>query len=143
MTYVYSAVVQSAFSTDTDTLAIEITAPANQSVKIRKIRVFTSDGTDTTSFDHNKKVKLVLESAAGSGGSSYTPITLNANDPASVSTVNVAPSSGSFTLGTISSTIETISVHSDTGLYWHAADEGDKITIPPGGIFGVTVNPPA
>lgn len=143
MTHVYSAVVQSAFSTDTDTLAIEITAPANKSVKVRKIRVFTSDGTDTTSFDHNKKVKLIAESAAGSGGTSYTPITLNANDPASVSTVNIAPSSGSFTIGTVSTTIDIFSVHSDTGFFWHAADEGDKVTIAPGGIFGITVNPPA
>ena len=143
MTYVYSAVVQSAFSTDLDTLAIEITAPANTSVKIRKIRVFTSDGTDTTSFDHNKKIKLVLESVAGSGGSSYTPIALNANNPASVSTVNIAPVSTVFSTGTISTTIDVNSVHSDTGFYWHASDEGDKITIAPGGIFGITVNPPA
>lgn len=143
MTHVYSAVVQSAFSTDTDSLAIEITAPANKYVKIRKIRVFTSDGTDTTSFDHNKKVKLITESAAGSGGTSYTPITLNANDPASVCTVNIAPATTAFTIGTISTTIDIFSIHSDSGFIWHASDEGDKISIAPGGIFGVTVNPPA
>jgi hypothetical protein len=137
MTYIYAATVQAAFSTNADSLAIEITAPANTTVKIRRIRITHDDGTATTSSDYYRKVKLVTESVAGSGGSSYTPIPLDGNDPASVATVKT----GAFAVGTISKTIDSNSVHSTTDFYWQARDEDDKIIVAPGGIFGVIVNP--
>ena len=135
----YSAVVQSIFAANTDTLAIEIDAPANTTLKIRKIRISHDDGTATASSDYQRKVKLVMESSAGSGGSSYTPIQVDGNDTASVSTVNI--NSGSFVPGTISSTLDIQSQHSSCDFVWEAADEDDKIIVAPGGIFGVTVNP--
>jgi hypothetical protein len=137
MTYIYAATVQAAFSTNADSLAIEITAPANTTVKIRRIRITHGDGDETTSSDYYREVRLVRESVAGSGGSSYTPIPLDANDPASVSTVKT----GAFAVGTIDKTIDSNSVHSTTDFYWQARDEDDKIIVAPGGIFGVIINP--
>lgn len=139
MTTIYSAIVQSIFAANTDTLAIEIDATTNATVKIRKIRISHDDGTATTSSDYQRKVKLVRESSAGSGGSSYTPIPVDSNTTASVSTVNI--NSGSFTPGGISSTLDIQSQHSSCDFVWEALDEEDKIIVAPGGIFGVTVNP--
>src|SRR6266496_5758450 len=137
MTYIYSAVVQAAFNANTDSLAIEIDAPANTTIKIRRIRITHDDGTATTSSDYFRKVKLVTESAAGSGGSAYTPIPVDANGPASISTVNT----GAFTVGTIDKTIDINSVHSATDYLWQACDEDDKIVVTGGGIFGIIINP--
>lgn len=139
MTTTYSAIVQSIFAANTDTLAIEIDAPANTTLKIRKIRISHDDGTGTVSADYYRKVKLVFESAAGSGGSSYTPIPVDSNAPASGATVNI--NSGSFILGTVSATLDIQSQHSSSDFVWEAVDEQDKIIVAPGGIFGVTVNP--
>ena len=137
MTKTYSAQVTGAFDLNTDKLAIEITAAANTTVKIKKIRVFHDDGTATVTSDYHKKVKLVRESVAGTGGGSYTPLKLDANASASASTVKT----GVFTVGTISDTIDALSIHSTTDFYWQAADEDDKIVVAPSGIFGIVINP--
>lgn len=92
-----------------------------------------SDGTTTVTDDYHKCVKLVRESVAGTAGTSYTPIKLDPNSSASTSTVKT----GSFIPGTISDTVDIISVHSGTDFYWSAADEDDKIVVAPSGIFGI------
>jgi hypothetical protein len=139
MTYIYSAVVQSNFTANTDSLAIEITAPANVTVKIRKIRITHDDGTAWVTSDYYRKVKIVTESVAGTGGASYTPIPVDANNPAAASTVQI--NTGSFAVGTISATVDINSIHSTTDFSWQAEDEDDKIVVTPGGVFGVIVNP--
>lgn len=139
MTNVYSAVVTGAFTANTDKLAIEIDAPANTTIKIKKIRVTSDDGTGTITDDAYREIKLVTESVAGTGGSSYTPIDLDDNNNPSVSTVKIGP----MAPGTISTTVDVLSVHSGTDFYWSAADEDDKIVVTPGGIFGVVINPSA
>jgi hypothetical protein len=136
MVYVYSAYSQSSFIAATDQLAIEITAPANKTLKIRRIEIAYGDGTATTTADFHRKVKIVTESVAGSGGSTYTPVPLDANTTASTSTVKT----GAFTVGTIDKTLDTNSQHSTNSYLWQAVDEDDKIVIKPGGIFGVIVN---
>jgi hypothetical protein len=137
MTNVYCANVVASFTTNTDSLAVEITAAANTKVKIKKIRIMHDDGTATVTSDYYKNVKLVTESVAGTGGSSFTPIALDGNTTASTSTVKT----GAFTKGTITDNINVVSIHSVTDFYWSAADEDDKIVLTPGGIFGVVVNP--
>ncbi len=140
MTYIYSAVVQAAFTANTDSLAIEITAPASTTVKIRRIRVMHDDGTSINSpiiNDYYRKVKIVTESVAGSGGNTYTPIQWDQNDPAAVSTVKT----GAFSVGTIDQTIDINSQHATTDFLWQARDEEDKIIVLPNGIFGVIINP--
>lgn len=137
MTNVYSVYEQGAYTANTESLAVEIDAPANVELRIRKIRISASDGTDTTVPDYYTKVRLVVESAAGTGGSSFTPVPNDASAPAAASTVNTGP----FTLGTVSKTIDTLSIHSGTDFNWEAKDEDDKIVIAPGGIFGLTLNP--
>lgn len=139
MTYTYSANVQSGFTINTDSIAVEITAPSNTTLKIKKIRITQDDGTATTSSDYCRKIKIVTESSAGSGGSSYTPITTDQNEPVSVATVNI--NSGSFTVGAIDATIDKLSLHSATDFIWQAGDDDDKITVKPGGIFAVVINP--
>lgn len=137
MTKTYSAQTVGTFDNNIDKLAVEITAAANTTVKIKKVRVFHDDGTGLVTADYHKKVKLVRESAAGTGGGAYTPIKLDANAAASSSTVKT----GVFTVGTVSDTVENLSVHNNTDFYWSAADEDDKIVIAPGGIFAVILNP--
>ena len=137
MTTIYTAQVSAEFNFNEDNLAIEIAAASNTTVKIKQIRVMTDDGTRVDTIDHYKSVKLVRESAAGTGGSSYTPIKRDPSSAASGSTVKT----GAFVVGTVSETIDSLSVHSVTDFYWSAADEEDKITVEPGGIFGIVLNP--
>ena len=140
MTYHYAAVVTGAFAPNTDSLAIEIDAPANVTIKIKTIRITDTDGTlaPTNMNDYYRKVKLVTCSTSGTG-SAFTPIEIDDNNTASVCTVETGPG----TPGTIASTIETLSIHSTTDYIWQAADEDDKIIVKPGGIFAVIVNPAA
>jgi hypothetical protein len=138
MVYVYSAYVQTNFLIGTDQLAIEIDAPANTTLKITQINVSIGDGTATASSDFYRKVKIVTESAAGTGGTSYTPAALDANQPASASTVTV--NNGAFAVGTIANTIDVNSQHSTNSFVWRAVDEDDKIVVAAGGIFGVVLN---
>ena len=139
MPQVYSAHITAGFDQNTDKLAIEITAPSNTTIKIKKIRVSHGNGTGTITTDYYKTVKLVRESAAGTGGTSYTPVKMNANSVDSTATVKTGP----FTVGTITDTVNILSVHSGTDFLWSAADENDKIVVSPGGIFGIVVNPAA
>lgn len=137
MTTVYSAQVTAACKINTDSLTVEITAPANTTLKIRKIRISDGDGTGLTVSDYHREAKLVFESVAGTGGNTYTPIDLDDSATPSLSTVNT----GAFTPGTISTTLDSLSIHSATDFYWSAADEDDKIVVTPGGIFGLILNP--
>ena len=138
MTGTYSAVVTGGFVPNTDSLAIELDAPANTAIRIKKIRITPTDGTDTTVNDFHRKIKLVFCSTTGTG-SAYTPIELDDNGTPSITTVETGPA----TAGTISTTLDTISLHSGTDFLWQAADEEDKIVIQPGGIFAIVVNPSA
>jgi hypothetical protein len=137
MVYIYSAVVQAAFNTNSDSLAIEITAPSSTTIKIRKIRITHDDGTATVSADYYRKIKIVTESVAGTGGNSYTPITRDQNEPVSACTVKTALTA----VGTVDKTIYINSVHSTTDYLWQASDDDDKIVVLPNGIFGIIVNP--
>lgn len=137
MTEKYSAFVTANFSANTDTLAIEIDAAAGATIKITKVRVTTDDGTGLTVDDAHREITFITESVAGTGGSTFTPIDLDDNNSASVTTVKT----NLGTIGTISKTIDILSVHSGTDFYWQAADEDDKIVISPGGIFGIVINP--
>jgi hypothetical protein len=137
MTNVFSAYATANFIVNTDSLAVEITAPANTTIKIKKIRISHADGDETVTSDYYRKVQLVRESVAGTGGSTFTPIDLDDNNNASVSTVKT----GAFTPGTVSDTVDVLSIHSVTDFYWSAADDDDKIVILPGGIFGIILNP--
>lgn len=134
---VYTAVITGNFSANTDSLAIEIDAPANTTIKIKKIRVTDGDGTGLTTNDYHRKVKLVTQSVAGTGGSTYTPTDIDDNSTSAVSTVKTGP----MTVGTISSTIDLLSVHSGTDFFWQASDEDDKIVVTPGSIFGIVISP--
>lgn len=137
MTQTYSAQVTDYFDTQNDELAIEIIAPANETVKIKKIRIMYGNGIETATSDSYRRAKLVLESAAGTGGASYTPIKTDPNSVASSSTVKIG--TGSFTPGTISTTIDTLSIHTATDFYWAAADEDDKIVLDPSNTFGIII----
>jgi hypothetical protein len=137
MTNIFCAQITASTVTNTDNLVFEIDAPANTTVKIRKISITHGDGTDTTTPDYYKEMRLVRESAAATDGTPYTPIQLDGNNTGSSSTVNT----GAFTPGTVSDTIDSLSIHNTTDFYWSAADDEDKIVVQPGGIFGVIVNP--
>ena len=139
MTSTYSAVVTGYFQPNTDQIAIEIDSPASSIIKIRKIRITTTDGQDTAVKDAHKAVDLIIESVGTTGGSLYTPIPVNANNPASACTVTVGPAAK----GTVFQTVDTMSVHSGTDYLWQAADDDDKIVIQPGQIFAIVVNPAA
>jgi len=137
MTNIYSIYEQGAYNANSESIAVEIDAPAGTEVKIRKIRIMASDGTDTTVPDYYTGVRILTESLAGTGGVAFTPVPNDANAPAAVSTVNTGP----FTLGTVSTVIDDLSIHSGTDFNWEARDEEDKIVIAPGGIFAITLNP--
>jgi hypothetical protein len=95
------------------------------------------DGTATASADYQRRVKLVTESVAGTGGSTFTPVPLNANSGTSVVTVKTGLTAG----GTLDKTVDTMSQHNTTDFLWEAKDEDDKIVIKPGAMFAVVVSP--
>ena len=137
--YVYSAYVQDSFTAATDVLAIEIDAPANTTVKIRKILINHGDGTQTNGTgvpDYHRKIKIITESAGGTGGTSYTPVKLDQNAPAAQSTVKTKLSA----LGTTDATFDINSQHTSNSFVWQAVDEDDKIVIKAGNFFGVVIN---
>lgn len=138
MTNVYLVTMTGQFTPNTDQLAVEIQAPASKTVKIKKIRVMHSDGTDANqagTVDYHARVKLVAESVAGTGGTSFTPVGLDGATTAAQSTVNTGP----FTVGSISTTFDIISKNSIVDFYWQAADEQDKMVLSAGGIFGLVL----
>jgi len=116
---------------------MELDAAANDSIKIRRIRIMHGDGTATVSADYHRKVKLITESAGGTGGSTFTPVAKDANATAASTTCKTSLTA----VGTIDKTLDIQSQHSATDFIWQAADEDDKIVIKPGGIFGIVVNP--
>lgn len=132
----YSAVVTGYFTPGTDQIAIEIDAPANTIIKIKKIRITHSDGQHANVEDSYKALDLVIQSVGTTGGSLYTPIEVNDSATVSKCIVTVGPAPK----GTIFQTIDTISIHAGTDFVWQAADEDDKIVIQPGQIFAVVVN---
>ena len=136
MTSVYSAVVTGSFQPNTDQIAIEIDAAANTTLKIKKIRITQDDGTNAATADAYRAVDLITESVGTAGGSTYTPIPIDANAPASTASVKIGPAAK----GTVATTIDTLSIHSGTDFFWQAADEDDKIVITPGSIFAIVVN---
>lgn len=138
MANVYSAQVVSPFRNGTDILAIEITAAANKTIKIRRIRISRGLGTETVVADYLTKVKLITESVAGTGGTTYTPTEMDDSCPNSTSTVKTTA-----LVGTIDKTIDILSLHSNHDYIWNARDEADKIVTKPGGIFAISINPAA
>ena len=126
-----------AFTANVDSLAVEINAASGKQVRITKIRIMHSDGTDTTTSDYYTKVKLITETVAGTGGSSFTPVPLDQGGNAAGSTVET----GAFTVGTIDKTIDVNADHSNTDFYWEADSDEDKITIKDGTLFGIVLNP--
>jgi hypothetical protein len=135
----YSANVAASFNSNEDSIAIEIDTPANTTVKIKKIRVMHDDGTATVTSDYHRDVKLIRETAAGTGGTSFTPIKLDGSATTSLCTVKTGP----MKTGTIGDTVDNLSVHCVTDFYWSAVDDDDKIVVSPGDIFAVVVNPAA
>lgn len=133
---VYCASVVSELSVVIDSLTIEITASPNKTVKIKRIRVMHGGGSETLTSDYHRNIKLVFESVAGTGGNVFNPVKMDPNSNPSTSSVIV----GAFKPGTISDTLDSLSVHSATDYNWAAADEDDKITLAPGGIFGIILN---
>ena len=136
MSNTYSAVVTGSFQPNTDQIAIEIDAAANTTLKIKKIRITQDDGTNAATADTYRAINLITESVGTAGGSTYTPIPIDANAPASTASVKIGPAAK----GTVATTIDSLSIHSGTDFFWQAADEDDKITILPGGIFSIVIN---
>jgi len=137
MVSIYSAFVQASLTANADTTVIEIDAPANAIIRIRAVRVMHGDGTATASADYQRRVKLVTESVAGTGGATFTPVGLNANS----GTSNVTVKTGLTAAGTVDATVDVMSQHSSTDFWWDAKDEDDKIVIKPGAMFAVVVRP--
>lgn len=139
MTNVYCANVTAPFPSSSDRLAIEIDAPANTTIKIKKIRISDDDGTSLLTSDVHKEIRLIRQSSAGTGGNTFTPINLDDNTTPSIATVKTG--GAGFLPGTIRDTIDALSLHSVTDFYWSAADEDDKIVVLPGDSFGIILNP--
>lgn len=139
MTGTFFVSMVGSFTVNTDSLAVEIDAPTNTTIKIKKIRITDTDGTlaPTNMNDYHRKIKLVTQSASGTGMNAFTEIESDDNNTTAVATVTTGPG----TAGTISATIDTLSVHSATDFLWQAADEDDKIVVKPGESFGIIVNP--
>lgn len=137
MVSIYSAFVQASLTVNTDNYVVELGPPAGAVIRIRTVRVMHGDGTATTSADYQRRVKLVTESVAGTGGATFTPVPLNANSGASSITVKTGLTVG----GTIDQTVDTMSQHNTTDFFWEARDEDDKIVVKPGELFAVVVSP--
>lgn len=134
---VLCSAVAANFPTNADRMAIMVeTSAATTPIRIKKVRITSGDGTETTTPDYHKRIKFGLTSNTTSG-SNQTPKVVNRSRNWYWTSSRIGPGTGY----TIDTTIDTFSIHSATDFVWQAADDEDKIVVPSGTSFIVEINP--
>ena len=120
---------------------LELKAPANVTIKIKRVRVGFSDGTATVGVDNYFMVKLYRwDTTTGGSSTTFTPIQRNANLPAAVATCKVKTTTTALALGTTNVTIvDQISVNGRALYEWLARDDDDMIVVKPASLFAVVL----
>lgn len=121
---------------------IELKAPTGVTIKIKRVRVGFSDGTDTAGVDNHFVVKLYRWDTTTAGTTTtFTPVPRNANLQAAVATAKIK--SGACALGTTNVTIvDLISVNGRALYEWLARDDDDMIVVKPASLFAVVLASP-
>lgn len=130
-------------STNTEDLFLELKAAASTVIKIKRVRVGFSDGTDTAGVDNHFRVKLVRYTST-TGGTTTTPgvdrIPRNANLSTATATSKGKSGTTACALGTGSVTIvDLVSVNGRALYEWLARDDDDMIVTTVAGLFTVAI----
>ncbi len=138
-TYIVPVVATTNATAGTDDEFIQLTAATGVQFGVRRFRIFYRGGT-TAVGDNNVNAKLVILSAAGSGGVSATPVKLSTYSNAATTTASVKSGTTAFTVGTISTTF-TEPAFNERGFYeWVAADESEYYWSGAAGIVALIIN---
>lgn len=120
---------------------VELKAPSNVTIKIKRVRVGFSDGTATAGVDNYFMVKLYRwDTTTGGSATTFTPIQRNANSQAPVATCKVKNGTTALALGTTNVTIvDQISINGRALYEWLARDDDDMIVVKPASLFSVVL----
>src|SRR5215510_465176 len=139
----YKANVQATSNTSTNTedVFIEVKAPANVTVKFKRVRVGYGDGTQTAGVDNHFRIELARwDTTTGGSATTFTPILVNANNTAAVATCKIKNGTTALALGTTNVTVlDLISVNGRALYEWLARDDDDMIVVKPASCFAVVI----
>ena len=99
-------------SANTEDEFIELTAAANTSLLLKRVRV----SVQSTSDDNDYTVRIGVDSTAGTGGVAGTANTKRNGAPTSTAAVNVKNGTSAFTLGAVTKSIGTTNLNG-RGIY--------------------------
>jgi len=141
----YVTVVQATSNStiNTEDLFLELKAPTGVTIKIKRVRVGFSDGTDTAGVDNYFRIKFVRYDTTTAGTTAAPTVSMvpkNANFVAAVSTVKGKSTTTACALGTTNVTVvDLISVNGRALYEFIARDEDDYIVVKPASLFCVAL----
>jgi len=125
---------------NTDDGFIEIDAPANVCIKIKRVRIGWGDGTQTAGVDNHFRVKLMRWTTGSvTAGTAFTPVKRNATSVAAGSAVKIKAGATAFALGTTQTIVDQFAPNGRALFEWIARDDDDMIVTAPGEYFAVVV----
>lgn len=135
-TYLVSVVATSNSTSNTEDTFIQLTAAASTQCSIRRVRVFYR-GDTTAVGDNNVECRVVIQSAAGTGGVAGTAVKTNPLMPAATSTVDVKSGTTAYSVGTVTNTFTNFAFN-ERGFYeWVALDDKERYASGSAGILSV------
>lgn len=141
--YVTNVQATSNSTINTEDLFLELKAPTGVTIKIKRVRVGFSDGTDTAGVDNYFRIKTVRYDTT-TAGTTGTPgvdrVAKNANMPAATATSKGKSTTTACVLGTTNvSVVDLISVNGRALYEFVARDEDDYIVVKPASCFCVAL----
>jgi hypothetical protein len=129
---------------NTEDLLIEIASNANKQIKIKKIEICADRGVTTTTADGYFLIRILEESAAGSGGAAQSKVKLDVNSATSTASAVAKNGTTNFSLGTVANVWDIITLPQNFGTWQFVAiDDDDKYVPTTGNIFTISVKCPA
>lgn len=131
----YVVSVVGSFIVGAKTVVLQINAPNNATVKVKRVRIHFGDGTKSFVDDTYATIQYAVNNIS-SNGTIVIPPPSDANDPPAQSIVTVLTPPVP-----IKQIVEELSIHSNTPFHWQAKDEDDKYVVTPGNFFVIMIDP--
>jgi hypothetical protein len=133
----YSAEVQatSNATANTEDTFIELKAASSTSLLIKRVRVSIF----TPSSDTTTTVRLLRNSGAGSGGTSYTPLKKRQLSPSSTATCNVKNGTSAFSVGSNTDCPDRVNVNGRAIWEWIPRGNEEFTETASGAYFAVGI----
>jgi len=141
--YVTNVQATSNTTINTEDLFLELKAPTGVTIKIKRVRVGFSDGTDTAGQDNYFRIKLVRYDTS-TAGTTVAPgidrVPKNANMPAATATSKGKSTTTACVIGTTNvQPVDLIPPNARALYEFIARDEDDYIVVKPASCFCVAI----